>query len=362
MSFAARQQTTSGSSTILACGDTSSPYINAYGFGLGTGFLSKFSNPSTALPLAPESLAFSPSGRSLAAAHGNSPYVTVYAMTNNGFGAKYSNPAVLPGSGANSAYGVTFSPTGADIAVTSNASPFIYVYPWSDSTGFGTKYADPATLPIFYATSVAFSPNNANVAVSTTQSPYQAVYPWTSGTGFGAKYSDPSTALPGNCSSVSFSYDTSAIAFGSNTSPYVIAYNFTSGTGFGSKFANPSTLPAGSVTAVQFSTAPLSSIIYVFNATPYLDLYSWSLPTGFGSSYGAPTSLSSQSFIFVYDVAVSKQYKNYFADVAVVSTGSPNLVVYPFGGSPSYVWGTQYANPSTLPAGAPNCVAWGTLS
>jgi hypothetical protein len=42
------------------------------------------------------------------------------------------------------------------LAVAHNALPFITVYPWSGS-GFGTKYANPATLPTGTAgISVAF--------------------------------------------------------------------------------------------------------------------------------------------------------------------------------------------------------------
>ena len=33
-----------------------------------------------------------------------------------------------------------------DIAVAHHTSPYISVYPWSPS-GFGTKYANPSTLP-----------------------------------------------------------------------------------------------------------------------------------------------------------------------------------------------------------------------
>ena len=45
---------------------------------------------------------------------------------------------------------------GSDIAVAHTTSPFISVYPWS--SGFGTKYANPATLPTGFGRSVAFSP------------------------------------------------------------------------------------------------------------------------------------------------------------------------------------------------------------
>ena len=45
---------------------------------------------------------------------------------------------------------------GFDLAVVHSTSPYISVYPWS--SGFGTKYSDPSTLPTGNGKSVAFSP------------------------------------------------------------------------------------------------------------------------------------------------------------------------------------------------------------
>jgi len=41
------------------------------------------------------------------------------------------------------------------IALAHDTSPFISVYPWSVS-GFGTKYANPATLPTGNGSGVSF--------------------------------------------------------------------------------------------------------------------------------------------------------------------------------------------------------------
>ena len=88
---------------------------------------------------------------------------------------------------------VDFSPDGANIAVSYFTSPYISVYPWS--SGFGTKYADPATLPAGAGYAVTFSPDSANIAVAHDISPYISVYPWSSG--FGTKYADPATLPTG---------------------------------------------------------------------------------------------------------------------------------------------------------------------
>jgi hypothetical protein len=80
-------------------------------------------------------------GQAIAIAHNTAPYITVYPW-NAGFGTKYANPATLPTGDGN---GVAFSPSGNDIAVAHFTAPYISVYPWN--AGFGTKYANPATPP-----------------------------------------------------------------------------------------------------------------------------------------------------------------------------------------------------------------------
>jgi hypothetical protein len=53
--------------------------------------------------------------------------------------------------------GISFSSDGASLAIATNdISPYITAYPWS--SGFGTKYANAATLPTGNARGVAFSP------------------------------------------------------------------------------------------------------------------------------------------------------------------------------------------------------------
>jgi hypothetical protein len=51
-------------------------------------------------------------------------------------------------------WGVNFSPSGEAIAVAHGTTPFVTAYPWS--SGFGTKYANPATLPSNNGYGVAF--------------------------------------------------------------------------------------------------------------------------------------------------------------------------------------------------------------
>jgi hypothetical protein len=97
-------------------------------------------------------VAFSLAGTEIAVSHSTTPFITAYPWSVAGFGTKYADPATLP---TGSGWGVAF--TGADIAVSHNTSPFITAYPWS-SAGFGVKYTNPASLPAGTGNGVAFSP------------------------------------------------------------------------------------------------------------------------------------------------------------------------------------------------------------
>ena len=80
--------------------------------------------------------------RAIAVAHNTTPFITAYPWSGSGFGTKYANPSTLPAAGTG--YAVAFSPDGSAIAVAHNDSPYITAYPWSGS-GFGTKYISRAT-------------------------------------------------------------------------------------------------------------------------------------------------------------------------------------------------------------------------
>ena len=86
------------------------------------------------------------------------------------------------------------------ISVSHPTTPFISVYPWTGA--FGTKVADPATLPTGTGTDVAFTPSGGHIAVGHSVSPFISVYPWTGA--FGTKVADPATLLAGDGNGVVF--------------------------------------------------------------------------------------------------------------------------------------------------------------
>ena len=83
------------------------------------------------------------------------PYIHAYTWSSaSGFGTKYANPSSLP---ANGVYGLKFSASGDAIVHAVASAPFIGAYAWSSASGFGAKYADPSTLPNDGGNRVAFT-------------------------------------------------------------------------------------------------------------------------------------------------------------------------------------------------------------
>jgi hypothetical protein len=282
----------------------------------------------------------------VAVAHTTSPFVTAYPWSSSGFGTKYSNPATLPAGNGN---GVAFSPSGDAIAVAHDTTPFVTAYPWS-SAGFGTKYANPATLPPSGGNGVAFSGAGDSIAVSSFSSPYVTAYPWNSSTGFGTKYADPATLPAGFGMGVRFSPAGNAIAVVHFTSPYVTAYPWNSSTGFGVKYADPATTPTGIGSDVAFSPAG-NAIAVAHSNSPAVSAYPWNSSTGFGVKYTDPATLPAGNG---YGVAFSPSGDA----IAVANSSSPYITAYPWSGSG---FGTKYTDPATLPTGVGNKVAFSAL-
>ena len=281
------------------------------------------------------------SQQQVAVGHISSPYVTAYPWSATGFGVKYANPATLP---ANFAYSSAFHPNGSALAIGHAVSPNVTVYPWSGA-GFGTKYTDPATQPDGFGLSVAFNSAGTAIAVGHSSSPYISVYPWSSA-GFGTKYSNPATLPTGNVSGVVFHPADSTIAMAHETTPYVTAYPW-SGSGFGTKWSDPSTLPSGNGYSVAFNST--GTFLLVGHAGGSLvTAYNWSTSFGFGGTIAAPSPLPT---------AAAESLAFHPAANAVAMTQSPSPYVS------AYAWsvggfGARFTNPGTLPTGYGHDVAF----
>lgn len=221
-----------------------------------------------------------------------SPYVRVYPWSNAaGFGTPYANPATLP---AGSSYGAAWSPTSSVLLVTFSAVPRAYAYRWS-SAGFGSVYSNPSTalLSILSETNKpSFSiPGTAVLFPSAVTSPYLRAYSWSDSTGFGSAYTAPATPLPtfGQALACSFHPSNQAFAVVHYTSPFVSAYAWSESTGFGTKYSNPAVLPQNKGQGVHFNKEGTAVAVgHVRSSGPGVSVYAWSNSTGFGTRYSDP--------------------------------------------------------------------------
>lgn len=236
-------------------------------------------------------VAFNPAGNTVAAysAGGATPYVWAYPFSDStGFGTKYANPASLPTSGGTSPglpTGITFNPSGSVIAMGGVDSPFIHAYPWS--SGFGTKYASTAGLADA-TLSVKFNPAGDVVVVAGayggTSRPN--AYVWSSG--FGTRYASAATSIVLPVTDAVWNSAGTAVLFSAINTSATAVYAYPWSSGWGTRYAVPAT------TATNGNTITLAeneTSVYVgLTASPYIVGYDWSTSSGFGTKFANPAS------------------------------------------------------------------------
>jgi hypothetical protein len=282
-----------------------------------------------------------------------------------------------------------YFPGSSYVAVGHSITPFISTYAWSDATGFGTKFADPATLPTSYAAGVSFNPTNTAISLALDASPYVHLYPW-SASGFGTKYANPATLPTASGISTTWSANGNDVFYAAQSTPYIFAYPFSAG--YGTKYANPATLPTGTGFGISYNT--VANVIGINHATtPFISTYPWS--SGFGTKYANPATLPaaagrglnfSPNGSYVANAYANSTAPSYFGIVYPWSSGfgtayaqtlsqiggegsvafnpTSDALIYAgngsVGGSAQYLdgfawsasgYGTRYANPASLPSG-----------
>ena len=208
------------------------------------------------------------------------PTMRAYRWTGTAWGTELSGGA-RPG---DSVFATAFSFDGDYAFCSDGTSPYIAAFPFNSSSGFGTKKANPATLPTGAVTSI--DTQEEEVVLSLVTSPYVSAYPFISS--WGTKYADPATLPTGVGQDVSFS-GTGHVAVAHQTAPYVTAYPFSSG--FGTKYANPSTAIPDNAGGIDFSPDQKNIVVGTGGNTPYMQMYSWS--SGWGTKYANPAVLPS---------------------------------------------------------------------
>lgn len=285
----------------------------------------------------------------VAVGHSVTPFISTYAWSDTtGFGTKFSNPATVPTAAV---YGTSFNPDNTAISVAIDGSPWVSIYPWSAS-GFGTKYTNPATLPTSSGISTTWSANGNDVFYSTQDATRIYAYPFSAG--YGTKYANPATLPTSTGQGLSYNTVSNVIAINTSVTPFVQAYPWSSG--FGTKYANPATLPTAGGRGLSFSpNGSYVAVAYANSAAPsYFGIvYPWS--SGFGTAYAQTLSQiggeGSVAFNPTSDVLI-------FAGNGSVGGSGQYLDGFAWSASG---YGTRYANPASLPTGAilsPNAISF----
>lgn len=314
-----------------------------------------------------------------------------YQWSFSGFGTKYANISnpfpPIPPTSTTVISDIDISLDGLDIAFAGQSTPYVAVYPWSRSSGFGTKYSDPATPLTDWAYGVSFSPSKTAIAVAGEESPYVHAYSWSNG--FGSKYSDPASGLSTTGKGISFSADgNSVIASGGFNE--LSAWQWSNSTGFGTKYTNAAS--AQSIVSIHVSKSG-SNIICANNNSSGPPVQAWPWSNGFGTRYANPPSfptvqgfdarfspketaivfgnsldeaeiVGAYAYTWISGVGFGTKYSSSITNRAMESVDFSNtgdVVVFAETASPflrakkwsdSTGFGTTYANPSTAASDA----------
>lgn len=327
--------TTAASVQAIAVGrgrpsSTSYPIVSTYPWNTDTGFGTKYTDPVGLITTASVdgyNLAFTKNFNALAIASQNfgSVGIFVYAWSSSGFGSKFSDPATYPQFG----YRVAFTTADNALALGTGTAP--YVYAWSGS-GFGTRFTNPV-LPI-NGNGVDFTTADNAIGFDVDE-----IYAW-SGSGFGSKFSGPATSPTSTQYNLKFSPNDSTVAVSIDSGPRIYAYPW-SGSGIGTKYADPATPLNGSGRYVNFANNNNTISVVgtnIFTSLPAIASYPWS-NIGFGTKYSDPTTSISGSD--ATGVAFASN-----SDAIAISGSPPGINAYGWSGNG---FGAKYTNPAILP-------------
>lgn len=216
----------------IACGYTSSPFVSMHAVTRASAAIgSKASNPGTLPAGQINSLAafnFSGSWKVLAGID-VTPFLQAWSTTSTpDWGARYANPTALAGIPSQRAIAVSRASYSGNayVAVGHATTPFISVLPFG-SSAFGTKLANPATLPSQSVWAVAFGPDDAHLAYADIDDVAAAyVFTPTAGGSIGAQLVSFDAGAAIQCAAACWSADGETLLFGFVIAPYIGAYPF----------------------------------------------------------------------------------------------------------------------------------------
>lgn len=268
-------------------GGTSSPYLAYYNL-LRKGQSKLFQTaenlegtPGAAVG-AIVSTAWHPNGRWLFMASATSGYFYGRFLYNTGNAPSTPLAQTSPGGAASH---VSIRPNGNHVVVAHAVSPYISIYSCVDLVSL-TKLTSPATTPTGTGITAAFCQQGDFVAVQHDTTPFITAYPFSTSGGFGTKIANPTTLPPGTAAiggrTLAWRPQGDWIVTVSSTTPYIWSAPFDRATGtFGTPFnwaAQPTSgacpKPSGTVNCAAFS--PCGSFLLIGLASGGIIMYRWS--------------------------------------------------------------------------------------
>jgi len=270
-------------------------------------------------------------------------WIAAFPITSYGWGTRLANPVSLP---TNSIGDLSFSPSASALLINWASTPQqrLRAYQWT-SSGFGSAYTSVSGTfgfrPIF---------NNASTRIIYTiqasgSNQTIARRVWSDSTGFGTETTG--TTIPGSTQQIAMHPSGNSVAFAHENSPTISVFPWSDSTGFGTKYANPSpALPPDVSYGVTFNPSGNAITMGIFGDAGIAS-YAWSNSTGFGTKYSDPSpSLPGNTFKTAYSPNGN--------DIVLAHSGSPYVTAYSW----SSGFGTKYSNPTSLPAGNGNKISF----
>lgn len=186
-------------SSVLFMSTNGSPFVYAYAWS-SSGFGTKYANPSVLPADVFRGMSVHPSGAAVAGIGYNgggssTVHVSTYEWSNaTGWGARYADPTL----GWETGYSrVQFSPRGDAIAVDGGE-----VRAWSNATGYGARLSLVSSV-VGTQYDLSFAPDQSAITFSGGASPYTSAYAYSS-SGVGTRFSNPATLPAGRGNATAF--------------------------------------------------------------------------------------------------------------------------------------------------------------
>ena len=183
------------SGNVVAFGASISPRLTAKEYTLGSGLGVSYSDPAVDLVDQVNRISWSPDSSFISVTHRDSPFFSTYDWS-NGFGTKY-NPTAPAGT-TQQCYGSIA--TNSAVIHGYHSSPFIFAYPFTAGSGYGAAFSNPSVLPANDVRGLCFNQDYSVLFVgaqTSTTAETLTAYEWSDSTGFGTKYANPSPVVSG---------------------------------------------------------------------------------------------------------------------------------------------------------------------